>query len=138
MAVYERVAAVLADCLGIEQATIHPSSHLENDLGVESIDLLDILYRLEEEFTVPMQREDLFPDFLFTQHTKSMCDGELTGIGRAEAQKFFPFLSPVEVAALREPRSLLTVRVLVGAVEQRLESVAPEALAAPQRCGPHV
>jgi acyl carrier protein len=122
MKTYDRVARVLADCLGIEQDAIHPNSHLEADLGVESIDLLDILFRLEDEFGVGMEREDLFPDFLFTH--KTMLAGELTEVDRLETLRFLPFLSPAEVAALRDPRSLLTVRVLTSSVEQRLKTAS--------------
>jgi acyl carrier protein len=46
--VYKRVSAILVECLGVEEVAIRPESHLETDLGAESIDLLDILFRLEE------------------------------------------------------------------------------------------
>jgi acyl carrier protein len=124
--VFDRVATVLADSLGIEQAEIQPGSHLENDLGMDSLDLLDVLYRLEGEFAIRVEREDLFPDFLF-QYRKSIGADGLTDSARTEIQRCFPFLGLKEVMALPDLKSLLTVRVLVGSVEHRLERAADSA-----------
>ena len=36
--------------------------HLARDLGAESIDFLDIVFRLEREFKIKIERNELFPD----------------------------------------------------------------------------
>jgi hypothetical protein len=71
-----------------------------------------------------MQREELFPDFFFSQNSRHLVCGELTDSGRAEARKFFPFLSQREVERIKDPRSLLTVRLLVGSIQQRLDAAS--------------
>jgi acyl carrier protein len=48
--VYTKVAAILAEALGIPAAKVSMESHLDRDLGAESIDYLDIIFRIEREF----------------------------------------------------------------------------------------
>jgi acyl carrier protein len=48
--VYRKVSAILSEALGIPQAEVSMDSHLDRDLGAESIDYLDIIFRIEREF----------------------------------------------------------------------------------------
>lgn len=48
--VYRKVAGILAQALGIPETEVAMESHLDKDLGAESIDYLDIIFRLEKEF----------------------------------------------------------------------------------------
>ncbi len=57
-----RVKRVLVDALGAEEDNIKSSSTLQGDLGAESIDFLDIVFRLEREFGTRISRDDLFPE----------------------------------------------------------------------------
>lgn len=56
MAIYPKVAEIIADALGCEEEEVQPDSSLINDLGAESIDFLDIVFRLEREFKVKIPR----------------------------------------------------------------------------------
>jgi acyl carrier protein len=47
--IYTRVASVLAESLGVDEDDVIPSATLQGDLGAESIDFLDIVFRLERE-----------------------------------------------------------------------------------------
>jgi hypothetical protein len=49
------------EALNADQEDITPLATLHRDLGAESIDLLDIEFRLEREFGVHIERDELFP-----------------------------------------------------------------------------
>ena len=55
-AIYPKVAEMIADALGRDVADIKPKASLINDLGAESIDFLDIVFRLERGFKVKIPR----------------------------------------------------------------------------------
>ena len=55
-AVYPHVAEIIADALGCDEDEVKPDSSLINDLDAESIDFLDIVFRLEREFKVKIPR----------------------------------------------------------------------------------
>ena len=56
MAVFPKVAATMADALGCDVETVKLDASLINDLGAESIDFLDIIFRLERGFKVKIPR----------------------------------------------------------------------------------
>jgi acyl carrier protein len=63
--VYGKVAKVLVEALNVDEDEIRPTANLRGDLGAESIDFLDIVFRLERDFGVQIPRSELFPDSLF-------------------------------------------------------------------------
>jgi acyl carrier protein len=54
-----RLAKLLVQALGVEGDEIKPSATLQGDLGAESIDFLDIIFRLEREFRIKIPRGEL-------------------------------------------------------------------------------
>jgi acyl carrier protein len=56
MAVFPKVAATMADALGCDVEKVKPDASLIDDLGAESIDFLDIVFRLERSFKVKIPR----------------------------------------------------------------------------------
>ncbi len=60
--VYEGIRQVLADTLGMETEDINLESTLARDLGAESIDYLDIIFRLEKKFAMKIPKSELFPE----------------------------------------------------------------------------
>ncbi len=54
--IYPKVAEIIADALGCDEDEVKPDSSLINDLEAESIDFLDIVFRLEREFKVKIPR----------------------------------------------------------------------------------
>ena len=50
------MAEIIADALGCDEVEVKPDSSLINDLDAESIDFLDIVFRLEREFKVKIPR----------------------------------------------------------------------------------
>ncbi len=59
--VFEQVRDVLVDALGVDEEEVKGSATLMGDLGAESIDFLDIVFRLEKAFGIKVPREELFP-----------------------------------------------------------------------------
>lgn len=56
MAVFPRVSATIADALACDADKVKLEASLINDLGAESIDFLDIIFRLERAFKVKIPR----------------------------------------------------------------------------------
>ena len=61
--VFERVRQLLVEVLSVEPAAIVPASRILPDLGAESIDLLDLRFRIEKSFGVKVGREELVSAF---------------------------------------------------------------------------
>ncbi len=55
-AIFPKVAEIIADALGCDEDEVKPDSSLIDDLDAESIDFLDIVFRLEREFKVKIPR----------------------------------------------------------------------------------
>jgi len=56
MAIFPKVAETMADALACDEDKVKPDASLINDLGAESIDFLDIIFRLERAFKVKIPR----------------------------------------------------------------------------------
>jgi acyl carrier protein len=85
-----RVAKVLMETLSAEETDIIPSATLFRDLGAESIDLLDIVFRLEREFGISIDRDELFPESIFQGDPHLVQDGVLTDGGMAKLRAALP------------------------------------------------
>ena len=60
--VFGKVQEVLIEALGVDDDEVISSATLVGDLGAESIDFLDIVFRLEKAFGVKIDQSELFPD----------------------------------------------------------------------------
>ena len=54
--IYTRISATLVEALNVDEDEIKPTATLQGDLGAESIDFLDIVFRLEREFGIKIPR----------------------------------------------------------------------------------
>jgi acyl carrier protein len=61
-AIFDKVAEIIANSLGCEVENVKPDSSLIDDLGAESIDFLDIVFRLERAFKVKIPRGEILSD----------------------------------------------------------------------------
>jgi acyl carrier protein len=119
-AVKEAVVAAL----GVEDDEVTPNATLLGDLGAESIDLLDILFRLERKLGIKIQASDLgayvqggIPDEEFGNEA-----GIVNPVGLAHLKKVMPQLNTDELAGKLEAgkvMSLFTVQNLVSMVAER-------------------
>ncbi len=63
--IFEKVQATLVDALGVDEEEVTREATLQGDLGAESIDFLDIVFRLERNFGIKIPRGELFPENLW-------------------------------------------------------------------------
>jgi acyl carrier protein len=89
--VYEKVAQVLVEALNVDEAELTPAATLQGDLGAESIDLLDIVFRLEREFGIKIPRGELFPESVFQGDPAFVREGQVTDEGMGELRARMPF-----------------------------------------------
>jgi acyl carrier protein len=89
--IYEKVSATLVEALNVEEEQIRPTSTLQGDLGAESIDFLDIVFRLEREFGIKIPRGELFPESIFQGDPDFVQNGRVTDKGLEELRARMPF-----------------------------------------------
>jgi len=89
--IYQKVAATLVEALNVDEEDIKPTATLQGDLGAESIDFLDIVFRLEREFGIKIPRGELFPESIFQGDPEFVADGKVTDKGLAELKARMPF-----------------------------------------------
>jgi acyl carrier protein len=89
--IYTRVSANLMEALNVDEEEIQPKATLRDDLGAESIDFLDIVFRLEREFGIKIPRSELFPESIFQGDPEFVQGGRVTEKGLAELRARMPF-----------------------------------------------
>ena len=123
--VVERVIREVAESLGVDPADVSPDAGLVLDLGADSLDLLDLVFRLEEAFGIQIERGQLEARIRETMGGEPYeLDGVLTPralellrheLPEVKAERFRDGLRSSEVV------SLFTVRTLVRLVERHRE-----------------
>jgi len=89
--IYGRVARVLVDALSVDEHEVTPVASLQGDLGAESIDFLDIVFRLEREFAIKIPRGELFPESVFQGDPEFVQEGRVTDQGMGELRSRMPY-----------------------------------------------
>jgi acyl carrier protein len=89
--IYEKVVRVLAESLYVDHGELTPTTTLKGDLGAESIDLLEIMFRLEHEFGITIPDDELFPRSVFQSHPDFVREGRVTDQGMSELRSRLPF-----------------------------------------------
>jgi acyl carrier protein len=120
--VFSKVQTALVDALGVDEDEVTPEATLVGDLGAESIDFLDIVFRLEKAFDIKIPRGELFPEDILTS-TEFVQNGRLTPDGLAQLKKRMPFadFSAFEKnPAVQDFGSMLTVNDMVRYVESKV------------------
>ena len=118
-----RITKVLVQALGVEKDDIKPSATLQGDLGAESIDFLDIVFRLEREFMIRIPRGELFSELLFADVTQILEDGHVTDAGLAALRSKLPYAdwnSLERDRRLNRINDLITVNLLSSYVTWKL------------------
>jgi len=89
--IYHKVSATLVEALNVDEEDIKPTATLQGDLGAESIDFLDIVFRLEREFGIKIPRGELFPESIFQGDPEFVANGKVTPKGLYELKTRMPF-----------------------------------------------
>ena len=122
--VFEKVQGALVDALGVDDDEVTESATLVGDLGAESIDFLDIVFRLEKAFGIEIPRSELFPEDILT-NSEYINDGKVTSDGLVELKKRMPFadLSKFESnPEVQEFGNLLSVRDMCRYIESKVSA----------------
>lgn len=120
--VFEKVKEALIDALGVDDDEVTPEATLVGDLGAESIDFLDIVFKLEKAFDITIPRDDLFPDDVLT-NTEYVQDGRVTETGLIKLKERMPFADLTkfeENPLVQDFGNLLTVQDLCNYVATKV------------------
>ena len=121
--VYDEVKEVLIYALGLDDDEVTPKSILMGELAAESIDFLDIVFRLEKAFDIKVPREELFPAEAVLNNPEFVSGGKLTEKGLAELRDKMPHTDLTEFE--KDPNvnniaDLFTVDAIVNFVEGKV------------------
>lgn len=87
--VLAKVKETLIEALGVDDDEVTPDATLTGDLGAESIDFLDIVFRLEKAFDIKIPRGELFPDNILN-NPEFVQNGKLTDAGLKQLKDRMP------------------------------------------------
>jgi acyl carrier protein len=123
--IFEQVKTVMVDALGVDDDEVTQEATLMGDLGAESIDFLDIVFRLEKAFGIKIAREDLFPAEALLNNPEFVSNGKLTAKGIAKLKARMPHTDVSEFAKnpeLSKLPDLFTVGMIVNYIESKLKT----------------
>ena len=131
MNVSDRVKAVVADALYLEADEVKRESSLMKDLGAESIDFLDIVFRLEKEFSIKLPKGEIEKRARGgLSEAEFSVDGKLTPEALVAIQRAMPEVNAANLKKgmlLRDIPSLFTVSTFERMVNEQLFGSVPEA-----------
>ncbi len=87
--IFEKVQEVLVDALGVDDDEVVADAKLGADLGAESIDYLDISFRLEKTFDIKIEQGEMLPDEVLSD-VNFVVDGKVNDAGIAELKSRMP------------------------------------------------
>ena len=123
--IFQEVQEVMVDALGVDDDEVTVEATLMGDLGAESIDFLDIVFRLEKAFGIKIPREELFPAENLMTNPEFINNGKLTKTGLAELRDKMPhtdFTAFEDDPDINKLGDLFTVGTIVNYVETKLNA----------------
>ena len=124
--IFVKVREALVDALGVDDEEVTPEATLRGDLGAESIDFLDMVFRLEKAFDIKIERGELIPMDLL-ENTEYVNDGKVNAAGIAQLKQRMPFADLSKFEADPNVQNLgdqLSVQDMVNFVEYKLKKSA--------------
>jgi acyl carrier protein len=122
--IFEKVQTALVDALGVDDDEVTPEATMVGDLGAESIDFLDIVFRLEKAFSIKIPRSELFPEDVLSS-TEFVVDGKLNDAGIAALKERMPFVDLAQFEAnpsVQNFPNILTVEDMVRYVQTKISA----------------
>ncbi len=122
--VFEKVKDTLVEALGLDDDEVTPNATLTGDLGAESIDFLDIVFRLEKSFDIKIPRGELFPDNI-VNNPDFVKEGRLTDIGLTELKTKMPHADFTEFEKdpdINNMSELFKVQTIVNYVVRKISA----------------
>lgn len=122
--VFDKVRDVLTDALGVDDDEVTREATLQRDLGAESIDFLDIVFRLEKEFAIKIPKGELFPDDILN-NPEFVSGDAMTPVGVQRLKELMPhadFSKFENDPRVSEMPELFTVDTIVNYVQSKLQA----------------
>src|SRR3954463_16567793 len=122
--IYKKVQEVLVDALGVDEDEVTPDAVIRDDLGAESIDFLDIMFRLEKAFGIKIPRGEMMPENLQNNPT-IVQNGAVTPAGIAQLKQRMPhsdFSQFEKDPKLDNMSKLFTVDAIVNYIQGKLNA----------------
>jgi len=123
--IFQDVQEVLIDALGVDDDEVTDKATLMGDLGAESIDFLDIVFRLEKAFGIKIPREELFPAESLMNNPEFIDNGKLTEKGLTELREKMPHTDLADFEKdpdINKLGNLFTVNAIVNYIEIKLNA----------------
>jgi len=123
--ILQQVQEVLVDALGVDDDEVTVEATLMGDLGAESIDFLDIVFRLEKAFGIKIPREELFPAESLMSDSEFIHNGKLTDKGFTELRERMPHTDLTEFEKdpdINKLADLFTVNAIINYIENKLNA----------------
>ncbi len=120
--IFSKIQETLSGALGVEPEEVREDASLTRDLGAESIDFIDIIFRLEKAFDIKIPSGDLFPANLLNDE-RFVRAGLVTPAGLQELKAKYPYLhleafsKNPEIGKLAEQ---FTVKMVTEYIDSRL------------------
>ena len=119
--IFDKVQNTLVDALGVDAEEVRGDSTLTGDLGAESIDFLDIVFRLEKNFSIKIPRGDLFPENVLSD-PQFVSGGKVTAKGLDELKTRMPWANFDRLTDSPNVQDLFTVDMIVSYVDSKVNS----------------
>ncbi len=120
--IFDKVREALVDALGVDEEEVTSQATLQGDLDAESIDFLDIVFRLEKAFDIKIERGELFPEDILTD-AEYVQDGKVNAEGIVKLRERMPFADLTKFEAEPVVQNLgqqLTVQDMCNFVAHKL------------------
>jgi acyl carrier protein len=121
----KQVQEVLVEALGVDDDEVTTKATLMGDLGAESIDFLDIVFRLEKAFGIKILREELFPAEDLMNNSELIHNGKLTEKGLEVLREKMPHTDLTEFEKdpdINKMGDLFTVNAIINYIEGKLNA----------------
>lgn len=116
---FDRVQQVLVDALGVDEEEVKGDATIMGDLGAESIDFLDIIFRLQREFSISIPRGDIFPENVLSD-PQFVSGGRISERGLAELKRRIPWLDDKRIAQNPNVQDFFTVDSICAYIDSKL------------------
>ena len=120
--IFEKVKETLIDALSVEEDEVTEEATLTGDLGAESIDFLDIVFRLEKAFDIKIPQEELIPRDILS-NPEYVTDRKLNEAGIKALKEAMPHADLSEFEKdpdIDKISDVFTVGTIVNFVEAKL------------------
>ena len=87
--IFEKVREALEEALGVDEDEVVPEARLQEDLNAESIDYLDISFRLEKAFDIKIGETEMFDQSVLSD-PQYVQDGKVTDAGLTALKEKMP------------------------------------------------